>query len=202
MAGAAATIGRTSRRLRAGIKRRRQRWELVARLPKHGVGAEVGTWKGDFSAHLLRRARPRRLYLIDPWEYREDPRYAHAMFGDRTPGGQQKMDAIHDAVVRRFGSQIESGTVVVTRARSTEAARNLEQLDWVYIDGDHTYEGVRGDLEAYYALVKPGGLVAGDDYGMVGWWEDGVKRAVDEFVAAHGCELTVMGHQFVFAKPA
>jgi len=200
MASAAATMAGKAKRLRAGIRRRRQRWELVGSLPKYGVGAEVGSWKGDFSAQLLRRAQPRRLYLIDPWEYREDPQYAHAMFGDRTPGGQQRMDTIHEGVCRRFESEIAAGRVVVARARSTDAAAGLESLDWVYIDGDHTYDGVRDDLDAFYPLVKPGGVIAGDDYGMVGWWEDGVKRAVDEFVAARGCELTVIGHQFLFTR--
>jgi hypothetical protein len=189
-----------SRRLRAGLVRRRQRWELVGKLPKRAVGAEVGTWKGDFAAQLLRRARPSRLYLIDPWEYRDDPTYAHAMFGDRTPGGQQRMDAIHDAVRERFARDIDAGRVVMRRARSVEAARDLEPLDWVYIDGDHTYEAVLADLAAYYPLVKPGGVVAGDDYGMVGWWEDGVRRAVDRFAAEHACELLVAGNQFRITK--
>ncbi len=190
------------RRLSAGALRRRQRWTVVSALPKNGVGAEVGTWKGDFAAQLLRRTRPLRMYLIDPWEYRDDPGYERAMFGDRTPGGQAKMDAIHDAVLSRFRREIDAGTVIVRRSRSVEAADGLEPLDWAYIDGDHTYEAVRADLEAYYPLVKPGGVLAGDDYGMVGWWEDGVRRAVDEFAAAHGCPLTVLGNQFSITKPS
>jgi hypothetical protein len=199
---AVSTLAGKAKRLRAGLRRRAQRRALVAMLPRGGVGAEVGAWKGDFSAQLLRRTRPQRLYLVDPWEYRDDPEYAHAMFGDRTPGGQQKMDAIHDAVCARFAREIAAGKVVVKRARSTEAAAGLDSLDWAYIDGDHTYPAVRQDLEAYYPLIRPGGVLAGDDYGMVGWWEDGVRRAVDEFAATHGCELTVMGHQFAFTKPA
>jgi hypothetical protein len=187
-------------RLRAVVARRRQRWELVGKLPKRAVGAEVGTWKGDFASQLLRRTRPARLYLIDPWEYRDDPAYARAMFGDRSPGGQQRMDAIHDAVRERFRRQIDAGTVIVRRSRSVEAARDLEPLDWVYIDGDHTYDAVLADLAAYYQLVKPGGVVAGDDYGMVGWWEDGVRRAVDQFAAEHACELVIVGNQFRISK--
>jgi hypothetical protein len=44
-------------------------------------------------------------------------------------------------------------------------------------------------------------VIAGDDYGLVGWWEDGVTRAVDEFVASKGLTLTVLGNQFLFTKP-
>jgi hypothetical protein len=183
------------------MARRIHRWQLISRLPRRAVGAEIGTWKGDFSAQALRRAAPARLYLIDPWEYRDEALYQNAFFGDRTPGGQAKMDAIHDGVCRRFRRAIAAGRVVVLRARSTAAAEQLTGLDWVYIDGDHTYEAVKGDLHAFYDRVNPGGAIAGDDYRLVGWWEDGVTRAVDEFVASKGLTLTVLGNQFLFTKP-
>jgi hypothetical protein len=144
---------------------------------------------------------PKRLYLIDPWEYRDEGAYEHAFFGDRTPGGQAKMDAIHDGVRERFADAIGAGQVVIVRARSADGAQQVEGLDWAYIDGDHTYEAVAADLRNFFAALKPGGLLAGDDYGMVGWWEDGVTRAVDEFTSANGLTLTVAGNQFLFKKP-
>ena len=38
-----------------------------------------------------------------------------------------------------------------------------EQLDLLFVDGDHTYDGVRQDFETYSTLVRPGGLVAFHD---------------------------------------
>jgi hypothetical protein len=188
--------------VKGAVTRRIHRRQLMSRLPKRGIGAEIGTWKGDFSAQALRRAAPTRLYLIDPWEYRDEARYQNAFFGDRTPGGQAKMDAIHESVCHRFRRPIAAGRVVVLRGRSTVAAEQVTGLDWVYIDGDHTYEAVKNDLQTFYDRIKPGGgVIAGDDYGLVGWWEDGVTRAVDEFVASKGLTLTVLGNQFLFTKP-
>jgi len=53
-----------------------------------------------------------------------------------------------------------------------------EELDFLFIDGDHTYEGVRRDFEMYSPLVRSGGIVAfhdivphdrvHDPYGQVG----------------------------------
>ena len=40
---------------------------------------------------------------------------------------------------------------------------NGELLDYFFIDGDHTYEGVKLDFEKYRALVKPGGMVVFHD---------------------------------------
>jgi predicted O-methyltransferase YrrM len=46
-----------------------------------------------------------------------------------------------------------------TRAR-VEQALGGEPADFLYIDGDHSYEGVRRDFEDYAPFVRPGGLVA------------------------------------------
>lgn len=187
------------------LRRRTARWRVLLTLPRHAVGAEVGAWKGDYSAHLLRATRPARLYLVDPWEYVYDPdRPGNTLYGGRNPRGQERLDAIHDEIVRRFEPQIDRGQVNVWRRRSTVAATQLDEpLDWVYIDAVHSYDEVKNDLEAWYPHVRDGGIVAGDDYGLsLGPWEDGVKRAVDEFARSHGCKVKVIGDQFLLKKRA
>ena len=65
------------------------------------------------------------------------------------------------------------------------------------------HETVRDELDRYRALVKPGGIVAGDDYHAGGWWEGGVKRAVDEWALTAALDdLTTIGTQFVARLPA
>lgn len=202
MTGFMQTVAAKAKRVTSDVARRKQRRDLLSQLPQGGVGAEIGTWKGDFAARLLSSAKPARLYLIDPWQYRDEQEYAQAWFGDGIPGGQEKMDAICESVRARFAAEISSGHVKVIRSPSVDAAASVELLDWAYIDGDHSYEGALGDLEAFYARLKPGGVLAGDDYGVTGWWGDGVVRAVTDFAETHGCQPTIIGEQFVFTKPA
>ena len=38
-----------------------------------------------------------------------------------------------------------------------------QAIDFAFIDGDHTYEGVRADFRMYAPLVRPGGMVAFHD---------------------------------------
>jgi predicted O-methyltransferase YrrM len=38
-----------------------------------------------------------------------------------------------------------------------------ESLDFIFIDGDHSYEGFTKDLSSYFPKVKKGGIVSGDD---------------------------------------
>ena len=49
---------------------------------------------------------------------------------------------------------------------SIEAAKKIEKatLDFIYIDARHDYCGVTQDLQAYWPLLKPGGIMAGHDY--------------------------------------
>jgi predicted O-methyltransferase YrrM len=72
----------------------------------------------------------------------------------------------------------------------------------VWLDGDHSYEGVKADLEHLSRSLRPGGLIAGDDYTAGGWWGDGVIRAVDEFAASGRGRLTVVGLHFLLRLPS
>jgi hypothetical protein len=54
-----------------------------------------------------------------------------------------------------------------TLARTRDALRG-EPLDFLLIDGDHTYDGVRRDFEDYGPLVRPGGLIAFHDIAQPG----------------------------------
>ncbi|MFP4121478.1 TylF/MycF/NovP-related O-methyltransferase [Coleofasciculus sp.] len=70
------------------------------------------------------------------------------------------------------------------------------------MDGNHLYEFVKKDLETYYPKVKTGGYITGDDYGATQkWWEDGVKKAVDEFRSQSLCKtVLIQAGQFILEK--
>jgi len=173
-------------------------------LPRASVGAEIGVWRGDFSARILRTVGPARLHLIDPWAFMAGEAYRDAWYGGKLAGDQTAMDSLYDGVVRRFAREIAAGVVEVHRCTSAEAAGRFRaaSFDWVYVDGNHLYEAVRADLELFDPKLKAGGLLAGDDYGLPGWWEDGVTRAVDELVAGGSYEVVALAaNQFVLRKP-
>ena len=72
-------------------------------------------------------------------------------------------------------------------------------FDFVYIDGDHSYEFVKKDLEGFLPKIKKGGYLTVDDYAfwkiVLGY---GVKKAVDEFVRNHKkIDLRVDGGQAI-----
>jgi hypothetical protein len=162
---------------------------IVRQMPRYGVVAEIGVDLGDFSETILALNRPRELHLIDPWtvesgEYRQR----------HTPGtvppieSPRKLDTVarYPFVRDRFASDIAGGLVVLHRANSEVAGAEFPDrfFDWVYIDGNHSYQFVRQDLEIYHRKLKRGGFIVCDDYHHAGFWDDGVTRAVDEFIAS------------------
>ncbi len=187
-------------------RHRQERARLLRRLPKRSVGVEIGVWAGDFSAALLRTVRPTRLHLLDPWAFAPDERYEQAWYGGARAGRQAEMDEVYKRVVQRFETEIADGVVVIHRSASAEAAVQFEDasLDWVYVDGNHLYEYVWADLELFAPKVRPGGLLAGDDYGAAGWWDDGVRRAVDRFLVtqASAYEPVFLRDQFLLRRAA
>jgi hypothetical protein len=180
-------LRRQVRRVKVSLRAKRRK--LLSLLPKRANCAEIGVWKGDHAERVLKRCKPKMLYLIDPWRHEDR---TGAMYSKR----QEELDAIHASVVERFDGM----PVTVRRMTSEEAAATIpaRSLEWVYIDGDHRYDAVKRDLDLYASRVAPGGYLTGDDYGIKGWWDDGVTRAVNEFAASDRCsDFRVIGTQFL-----
>lgn len=176
---------------------------LLCKMPARSICAEIGVHEGDFSEQILSTVEPKKLHLIDPWKHQEEPSCQESRYGNLGLEGQGVMDTRYRQVAERFGRQVREGAVEIHRNFSDVAAGEFEHdyFDWVYIDGNHLYEYVKQDLELYFPKVKAGGYLAGDDYGVRGWWENGVQKAIDEFVSQKpNTTLEVKASQFLIRK--
>jgi hypothetical protein len=167
-----------------------QREVLLVYLPSGGIIAEVGVAEGDFSAKILEHCRPQTLHLIDLWAFQDDAQYKR----DLNNVADAEQEARYRAVCARFGSESAAGNVKIYRGDSaiTAAAFPDKTFDFVYIDGNHTYDGVRRDLEAYYPKVKDDGFICGHDFSNhesareLGF---DVVRAVSDFSRERVCQI-------------
>lgn len=57
-----------------------------------------------------------------------------------------------------------------------------QPIDFIFIDGDHTYEGVRSDFESYRRLINKGGYIAFHDIE----YAEGVRRFWSEIKGQYG----------------
>ena len=143
----------------------------------NGYGVEIGVKRGEFSKHLLSTTDLKKLYLVDPWMSQDVATY----------------DEIHhdhddDFVACMNNVQPFQGRYEIVKDFSYNAHSKFsdEYFDFIYIDGNHSYDAVKDDLDKWYPKLKQGGLLAGDDYTYIPVetkfnYTFGVKRAVDEF---------------------
>ena len=146
------------------------REEMLALVPTGAVCAEVGTETGYFSAQILERTRPSALHLVD-------------------------LD-LSKIRYEEFSIQraIDSGVVRLHQGDSSEVLQRFEDgsFDWLYVDGDHSYEGVVRDIEQVERVVKPDGLIVFNDYTQYSPLERlpyGVMKAVNELCLRSAYEL-------------
>ena len=159
------------------------------------ICAEVGVWQGHLTSEILKH-KPLKLHLIDAWKSQDLIERCYSI-------NQKRMDEIYENVSNEFGAL---SNVEIHREFSTNVSFSTKYFDWVYIDADHSYDAVKKDLEFYYPLIKKGGYLCGDDYGLwfhkpkTGFGSDGgggPKPAVDEFVKSHNLEIEIIDKQFV-----
>ena len=152
---------------------------------KELIGVEVGVHRGMNVKRILNHLNIKKLYLVDPW----------TGLDEKEKSDQQK---IYSEVLKEFSN---NSKIEIIRKKSLDACKDFEDLslDFVYVDGDHSYESVKQDLNHWYPKIKNFGVICGDDYGHFSG--KGVIKAVDEFsfekkIISHIGE----GNQFYFIK--
>lgn len=149
------------------------------------LGVEVGVWRGDTSAWLLKAFPNLQLYCVDPWETGGGHTTLEASVRELREAKQQFLDKTQFAHDRRIVLAYPSIKAVEWTAPSA--------FDFVFIDAEHTYEEVYKDLRAWAPKVRNMGLLCGHDYNAPYDRKKifGVKRAVDEYAAENNRTVRV-----------
>ena len=96
-----------------------------------------------------------------------------------------EFDNVYDTYLARTSPYKNIKTIKATSDEAYEVLKsNFGRFDFVYIDGLHTYDGVKTDIINYLPLVKDGGVIGGHDYTMQHKHLEGVYNAVNEMFGA------------------
>ena len=159
------------------------------------IGIEIGVFKGEFSKHLLNNWDG-KLFLVDPWRALGSE-YKDILNSENNLNSYQKtmenIKGVENRAIMLRGLSEDVYSIFVDNF-----------FDFVYIDGNHSYEFVKQDIKLWWNKIKPGGFLMGHDYLKLDWYNDtnwlpnkkdkhiygvegeyrgvyGVNSAVDEF---------------------
>mgnify|MGYP001034683925 CR=1 FL=1 len=152
------------------------RKKVLAHIPKNAIGAEIGVHLGNYADKIINISKPKQFYLIDPWKIVDGNGYDNSLYGKNLTS-QEELDDRYKSVVDRFK---DFDNVHILREFSNIAAAQIpdDSLDFIYIDGDHTFDGVCKDFDIFYSKIKPYGFIYGDDYTDRHWFGTGVIDAL------------------------
>jgi methyltransferase family protein len=143
---------------------------LMKRVPRNGTVVELGSWKGRSicSAADIIQKRHLNVYCVDTFQGSkgEDNLLSEAK--------ENNILSIFTENIKRFG--IESFVHTIPKLTNEAAKLKFPPVNLLFIDADHTYEGVRDDIKNWLPkMADHGGVVSGHDFGS-----EPISRAVYE----------------------
>jgi predicted O-methyltransferase YrrM len=137
--------------------------QYATKIPKDGIIIEVGSYLGASACFLAVGAKKpdQRIYCIDTWH------------------NEGMTEGVRDTFSEFKKNTEKFNNIIPLRGKSEDIAKNFKQkIDLLFIDGDHSYETVKIDLNAWLPHTKNGAILIMHDYG----WAEGVIKSVDEIV--------------------
>lgn len=137
-------------------------YKCAKEVPENGICVEIGAFKGRSSCFIAAGLKKSaKLYSVDTFQST-----AMGKMGE----GETLNDFIKNTSFLRKN-------VIPLVGMSEEIAKNWsEEIDFLWIDGDHSYEGVKKDIEGWVKFLKSGRKVAFHDYPNA----EGVRKAIDD----------------------
>lgn len=139
------------------------------------VGVEIGVAEGTTTEYLLQTLPTLKLSGVDSYPVYID-------WNDTQPNGEKNYTEMLNKVqpyLDRYEHLYEDSDNAVSEFDD-------ESLDFVFIDGLHTYNQVLKDCQNYYPKIKKGGFIIGHDFARI----EGVNKAVREFANSIGKEIS------------
>lgn len=138
----------------------------------NAIFVEIGTWKGQSAVYMAEKIKESgkniNFYTIDNFK--------------NFDGYDNDEDVKNGNVFETYSRNIEPVKnyihTIIGDSKKVHEKFSENSIDFLFLDGDHTYKGVKKDLESWIGKIKRGGIIAGHDYNEPSC---GVKEAVDHF---------------------
>ena len=140
---------------------------------------EIGVFQGGNSLSLVTIESIIELYLVDPYKI-------YSQYESKTlVYNQEQMNEALVIMRNRMLDYMDRVTVIIQESVRASFIFQENYFDYIYIDGNHSYQDAMDDMRAWYSKVKPGGFLAGHDYAT-----KATAQAVELFAKEKGLKVT------------
>jgi len=140
--------------------------KLAELVPENGICVNIGAGVGTSALAVLEK----RPDLTDTF-FTIDIRSEGNPFG----GLENERNAF-DKAEMEYPNQIFGDSKEVVKGWD-------DDIDFLIVDGDHSYDGAKADIVEWGKFVKSGGIILVHDYESVHWGD--VKKVVDKYLGAN-----------------
>lgn len=145
---------------------------FVEQSSNDSIIVEIGSFLGKSTNYLVEKVKKSKKNInvvsIDTFHGSENEQY-HLDLLSQYDGD----------LYQHFSENVDIERLTVLKEKSQDACNYFGNgtIDFLMIDGDHSYDGVTQDINNYFYKVKPGGYISGDDYSVF----DSTTKAVNDF---------------------
>jgi glycosyltransferase involved in cell wall biosynthesis/predicted O-methyltransferase YrrM len=150
--------------------------EAVEKAPFKANFVEVGSWLGKSTNYLVDRIKESKKKIqfttIDTFKGNLNESYYQKRV--ESFGGDAFYEFVDNTVISNNYDKFD-----IIKDTSENASKQFlnDSIDFIMLDGDHSYENTINDIKLWYNKVKPGGYITGDDYNVF----PSVTKAVNDY---------------------
>jgi cephalosporin hydroxylase len=139
---------------------------ILKRVPsRYPTIAEIGVLTGGLSNFLLSCNWTLHLMMVDSWAPAEQhPASYHSTNDDHSKHTLSQVKTIESMARANVASFRDRVTVIKEWSHVAAERFDDSTIDLVFLDADHSYEGVLRDIRAWKSKIKPGGYIGGHDF--------------------------------------
>jgi cephalosporin hydroxylase len=142
---------------------------------------EIGTWTGESAVFFARKCK--HIYTIDNGMNNISPNINNNI-NENINTNEKNINTnkfFYDKRVKEFNSLYNTDKITLIENTSENIANIIpdNSIDLVYIDADHSYDGIKNDIKLWLPKIKNNGYISGHDYHNYNTYF-GVIKAVDE----------------------
>lgn len=132
--------------------------EVSGMLPKGANVLEIGSWKGKSTWCIAQGLKKGTINCIDPFNAAGEE--GSKEIYEKTKGDGSLLDQFKNNM-KDISPKVK---IITHKGYSNEFVNTIHNIDFLFIDGDHSIDGCRFDFENFEKDIKVGGFVAFHDY--------------------------------------